>query len=60
MHEKEFEKERDDKIYIDRVPYWCAPGTQPHLQVPGVTGGRGKVLQVCPTWNQSNGTPGLG
>ena len=21
------------------IDYWCAPGAQPHLQVPGVTGG---------------------
>ena len=25
--------------------YWCAPGTQPHLQVPGVIGG-GEVLEA--------------
>ena len=52
--------------------YWFAPGAQPHLQVPGVTGegelclngaSTGHPLkckgnqQVCRTWNQTNGTP---
>ena len=30
----------------DFPDYWCAPGAWPHLQVPGVTRGRGSVFKA--------------
>ena len=30
--------------------YWCATGTWLHLQVPGVTGGRGNVFVMAILW----------
>ena len=31
-------------VLISFGSYFCAPGTQPHLQVPGVTGRMGNVF----------------
>ena len=37
---------RSRYLFPGFLDYWFAPCTRPHLQVPGVTGGRGSVFKA--------------